>query len=35
VRGLRLVVAHHPQRAKEQTLLRQERIAALQNQAQA
>jgi transposase len=33
--GLRLVVAHHPQRAKEQTLLRQERIAALQAQAQA
>ena len=33
--GLRLVVAHHPQRAKEQTLLRQERIAALQTQAQA
>ena len=32
--GLRLVVAHHPQRAKEQTLLRQERIAALQTQAQ-
>ena len=34
-RGLRLVVAHHPQRAKEQTLLRQERIATLQTQAQA
>ena len=33
--GLRLVVAHHPQRAKEQTQLRQERIAALQTQAQA
>jgi transposase len=33
--GLRLVVAHHPQRAKEQTLLRRERIAALQTQAQA
>lgn len=33
--GLRLVVAHHPQRAKEQTLLRQARIAALQTQAQA
>jgi transposase len=33
--GLRLVVAHNPQRAKEQTLLRQERIAALQTQAQA
>ena len=32
---LRLVVAHNPQRAKEQTLLRQERIAALQTQAQA
>ncbi len=32
---LRLVVAHHPQRAKEQTLLRQERIASLQTQAQA
>ena len=33
--GLRLVVAHHPQRAKEQTLVRQARIAALQTQAQA
>jgi transposase len=33
--ALRLVVAHHPQRAKEQTLLRRERIAALQAQAQA
>jgi len=33
--GLRLVVAHNPQRAKEQTQLRQERIAALQTQAQA
>jgi transposase len=33
--GLRLVVAHHPQRAKEQTQLRQERIAVLQTQAQA
>ncbi len=32
---LRLVVAHHPQRSTEQTLLRQERIAALQAQAQA
>jgi transposase len=32
---LRLVVAHHPQRAKEQTQLRQERIAALKTQAQA
>ena len=32
---LRLVVAHNPQRAKEQTQLRQERIAALQTQAQA
>jgi len=32
--GLRLVVAHHPQRAAEQTLLRNERIAALQDQAQ-
>jgi transposase len=32
--GLRLVVAHHPERAREQTLLRQERIAALQTQAQ-
>jgi transposase len=30
-----LVVAHHPQRAKEQTQLRRERIAALQTQAQA
>jgi hypothetical protein len=33
--GQRLVVAHNPQRAKEQTQLRQERIAALQTQAQA
>jgi transposase len=33
--GLRLVVAHHPERAKEQTQLRQERIASLQTQAQA
>ena len=33
--GLRLVVAHHPQRAAEQTQLRNERIAALQEQAQA
>ena len=32
--GLRLVVAHHPQRAAEQTLLRRERIATLQDQAQ-
>jgi len=32
---MRLVVAHHPQRALEQTLLRNERIAALQEQAQA
>jgi transposase len=32
--GLRLVVAHHPQRAAQQTLLRNERIAALQDQAQ-
>ena len=32
---LRLVVAHHPHTAKEQTLLRQERIASLQAQAQA
>lgn len=31
--GLRLVVAHHPERAKEQTQLRRERIAALQAQA--
>jgi transposase len=31
---LRLVVAHHPQRAAEQTLLRNERIAALHDQAQ-
>ena len=30
---MRLVVAHHPQRAAEQTLLRNERIAALQDQA--
>lgn len=33
--GLRLVVAHHPERAKEQTHLRSERIAALEAQAQA
>ena len=33
--GLRLVVAHHPERAKEQTQLRNERIAALEAQAQA
>lgn len=33
--GLRLVVAHHPERAKEQTQLRRERIAALEAQAQA
>ena len=32
---LRLVVAHHPQRATEQTQLRRERIAALEAQAQA
>jgi transposase len=32
---LRLVVAHNPQRATEQTQLRQQRIAALQTQAQA
>jgi transposase len=32
--GLRLVVAHHPQRAQEQTQLRNERITALQEQAQ-
>ena len=32
--GLRLVVAHHPERATEQTQLRQERIKALQTQAQ-
>ena len=31
--GLRLVVAHHPQRAAEQTQLRNERITALQEQA--
>ena len=31
--GLRLVVAHHPERAKEQTELRRERIAALQEKA--
>ena len=31
---LRLVVAHHPQRAAEQTLLRTERIAAMHDQAQ-
>ena len=33
-RELRLVVAHHPQRAKEQTQLRRERIAALEAKAQ-
>ena len=33
--GLRLVVAHHPERAQEQTQLRRERIAALEAQAQA
>ena len=33
--GLRLVVAHHPQQALEQTKLRNERLAALQEQAQA
>ena len=32
--GLRLVVAHHPQRAADQTQLRNERITALQVQAQ-
>ena len=32
--GLRLVVAHHPERAKEQTALRRERIAALQHKAE-
>ena len=31
--GLRLVVAHHPERAREQTELRRERIAALQEKA--
>jgi transposase len=31
--GVRLVVAHHPERAKEQTVLRRERIAALQEKA--
>ena len=31
--GLRLVVAHHPEHAKEQTVLRRERIAALQEKA--
>ena len=31
----RLVVAHHPERAREQTQLRRERIAALEAQAQA
>ena len=31
--GLRLVVAHHPERAKEQTELRRERIATLQDKA--
>jgi hypothetical protein len=34
-RELRLVVAHHPERASEQTKLRCERIAALQEKAQA
>ncbi len=34
-RELRLVVAHHPERAREQTQLRSERIAALKNKAQA
>ena len=33
-RDLRLVVAHHPERAKEQTQLRRERIAQLQAKAQ-
>jgi hypothetical protein len=33
--GLRLVVAHHPERAREQTQLRRERIAVLQDKAQA
>jgi transposase len=32
--GLRLVVAHHPQRAAQQTQLRNERITALQDKAQ-
>ena len=32
--GLRLVVAHHPQRAAQQTQLRNERIATLQEKAQ-
>jgi transposase len=32
--GLRLVVAHHPQRAQEQTQLRNERITVLHEQAQ-
>ena len=31
--GLRLVVAHHPERAKEQTELRRERIVTLQDKA--
>jgi len=31
--GMRLVVAHHPERAKEQTELRRERITALQDKA--
>ena len=31
--GLRLVVAHHPERAREQTVLRRERIATLQDKA--
>ena len=31
--GVRLVVAHHPEHAKEQTVLRRERIAALQEKA--
>jgi transposase len=34
-RELRLVVAHHPERASEQTKFRRERIAALQEKAQA
>jgi transposase len=34
-RKLRLVVAHHPERASEQTKFRRERIAALQEKAQA
>jgi transposase len=31
--GLRLVVAHHPERSREQTVLRRERIATLQDKA--